>query len=215
MGDPAFYVYVRRISKSDKLEEKRMAKKQTEKKGAENKGSYVPVILCAVIIILALGGSVFLGIRGMGFGGKVKSKVSQEEIDKARAKERADAQEDQDVYVTAFKEDVTLTPGSAPATSENKGAGTAVSGEYLLPDSNTKYLTEADVSGLSKADLRIARNEILARHGRIFESEDLKTYFESKSWYSGTVAPKEFDADMESRLSKVELANIEMIKKYE
>lgn len=192
-----------------------MAKKQAEKQGREKKSSSAPMIILAIIIIVALGGSVFLGIKGMGFGGKVKSKVSQEEIDKARAKERANAEEEQDVYVTAFKEDVTLVPGSAPATSENKGAGTAASGEYLLPNSNTEYLTDADVSGLSKADLRIARNEIMARHGRIFESEDLKTYFESKSWYSGTISPEEFDADMESRLSDVERANIELIKKYE
>lgn len=88
-------------------------------------------------------------------------------------------------------------------------------GEYIFPNSDKEYLTDADVSGLSKADLRLARNEILARHGRIFNSADLKTYFEGKSWYSGTVAPEEFDANMESRLNDAERANIEMIKKYE
>ena len=58
----------------------------------------------------------------------------------------------------------------------------------------TVSYTHLDVykrQGLSKADLRLARNEILARHGRIFNSDDLKTYFEGKSWYSGTVAPED------------------------
>ena len=63
----------------------------------------------------------------------------------------------------------------------------AAAGEYIFPNSDKEYLTDADVSGLSKADLRLARNEILARHGRIFNSADLKTYFEGKSWYSGDV----------------------------
>lgn len=193
---------------------------KTEKKQTEKTNSSVPVIVLAIVIILALAGSVFLGIKGLGFGGKVKSQVSQDEIDQARAKMRANAEGEKDIYVTAFKEDVTWTPGSDPATAENKKAedGTtanAAAREYIFPNSDKEYLTDADVSGLSKADLRLARNEILARHGRIFNSADLKTYFEGKSWYSGTVAPEEFDANMESRLNDAERANIEMIKKYE
>lgn len=191
---------------------------KTKNKQTGKRDSSVPIIVLAIVIILALGGSVFLGIKGMGFGGKVKSQVSQDEIDKARAKLRANAEEENDIYVTAFKEDVTWSPNSEPETSENKKAEAGentVDGEYIFPNSDKEYLTDADVSGLSKSELRLARNEILARHGRIFTSDDLKTYFESKSWYSGTVAPEEFDANMDSRLNDAERANIEMIKKYE
>ena len=193
---------------------------KTKNKQTEKTNSSVPVIVLAIVIILALGGSVFLGIKGMGFGGKVKSQVSQDEVDKARAKLRANAEGEKDIYATAFKDDVTWSPGSDPATSENKNAedgatANAAAGEYIFPNSDKAYLTDADVSSLSKENLRLARNEILARHGRIFNSADLKTYFESKSWYSGSVAPEEFDANMESRLNDAERANIEMIKKYE
>ena len=92
----------------------------------------------AIVIILALGGSVFLGIKGMGFGGKVKSQVSQDEVDKARAKLRANAEGEKDIYATAFKDDVTWSPGSDPATSENKNAedgatANAEEGEYFFP----------------------------------------------------------------------------------
>ncbi len=89
---------------------------KTEKKQTEKTNSSVPVIVLAIVIILALAGSVFLGIKGLGFGGKVKSQVSQDEIDQARAKMRANAEGEKDIYVTAFKEDVTWTPGSDPAT---------------------------------------------------------------------------------------------------
>ena len=70
-------------------------------------------------------------------------------------------------------------------------------------------------SGISKDQLRIGRNEILARHGRRFNDQTLQQYFDSKSWYNGTISPDEFDANLDSRLNDVERANIEIIKKYE
>ncbi len=45
--------------------------------------------------------------------------------------------------------------------------------EYLLPDSNLRYLNEYDIAGWSMGDIRIAKNEIYARHGRIFDDKDL------------------------------------------
>lgn len=84
--------------------------------------------------------------------------------------------------------------------------------EYIISDSDTRLLVEADVISLSKEELALARNEIFARKGRIFESETLRTYFESKSWYHGTIEPKDFTADL---LSDIELKNIEFINSYE
>ena len=42
------------------------------------------------------------------------------------------------------------------------------SDEYIIPYSNTRYLTDADLDSLSEWDLKLARNEIYARHGRRF-----------------------------------------------
>lgn len=58
--------------------------------------------------------------------------------------------------------------------------------DFLLPDSATRRLTEADLSAFDKAQLRLARNEIFARKGRFFRSKDLRAYFESKPWYRPT-----------------------------
>lgn len=85
--------------------------------------------------------------------------------------------------------------------------------EYILPNSSTEYLTDADVSSLSKEQLRLARNEIFARHGYIFKDSTLNDYFMSKSWYSGTISSDDFD--MESTFSKIEKANINKIKEFE
>ena len=85
-----------------------------------------------------------------------------------------------------------------------------------MPDSDTKLLTDADVSGLSAYDLYLARNEIFARHGRMFENEDLKAYFESKDWYVPKYSPKQWDKKGDTFFfNKYEIKNRDLLKKYE
>ena len=68
------------------------------------------------------------------------------------------------------------------------------------------------MKGLSKEDLRYARNEIYARHGRRFASADLQAYFDAKPWYKGTIDAAKFDDKV---LSKIELENIKLIEGVE
>lgn len=84
--------------------------------------------------------------------------------------------------------------------------------EYVLPDSDSRYLTLDDLEGLSAEECRIARNEIYARHGRRFKDEELQAYFDSCSWYQGTVEPKDFQ---EESLNDYEFANRDLIVLYE
>ncbi len=83
--------------------------------------------------------------------------------------------------------------------------------EYILPYSNTRYLTEEDVAGLGKDEIRIALNEIYARHGRIFQSEDLNAHFSSKSWYEPKYSAEEFSAVESSIMNDYEKKNIEFL----
>lgn len=55
--------------------------------------------------------------------------------------------------------------------------------DYILPTSDSEYLTRSDVEDLSQKENRLAINEIYARHGYTYTIEDLKEYFEDKSWY--------------------------------
>ena len=84
--------------------------------------------------------------------------------------------------------------------------------DYLLPDSNSRYLTEADLNGLSHEQLCFARNEIYARHGRQFKTPQIAAYFNSKSWYHGTISPADFNPDV---FNQYEKANISLIQQYE
>ena len=89
------------------------------------------------------------------------------------------------------------------------------SDEYIIPYSNTRYLTDADLDSLSEWDLKLARNEIYARHGRRFKDPELQRYFDSRSWYNGIYDPEDFDKNHASELSKLEKQNAEYILAYE
>ncbi len=65
--------------------------------------------------------------------------------------------------------------------------------EYLLPQSDSVYLTDVDIAGFSLQKLNYARNGIYARHGRCFRSAELNEYFQTKDWYVGIISPDEFD----------------------
>lgn len=88
----------------------------------------------------------------------------------------------------------------------------ALSDEYILPDSDTVRLTKADIAHLTLQELNYAKNEIYARHGRKFDSQELRDYFNSKSWYNGTIDPSDFS---DSMLSKIERENVTLIKNAE
>ena len=86
------------------------------------------------------------------------------------------------------------------------------SGEYIFPNSDSEYLTEYDLSSMSSEEFRIARNEIYARHGRMFKDKALQNYFDSKSWYTPSVRPEDFN---EQWLNEYEKANAKFIKSFE
>ena len=72
-----------------------------------------------------------------------------------------------------------------------------------------KLISEAMLRGLSLHELRLLRNEIYARHGRIFKTMWIQQYFGVQSWYD----PKEDFKDED--ISGKDKTNIETIVAYE
>lgn len=73
----------------------------------------------------------------------------------------------------------------------------------------TEPVTAEMIDGLFIEDLRILRNEIYARRGRIFKDDYLQGYFSSQSWYKPN---PDFKDEM---LGEAELKNLAVIKEAE
>ena len=104
-----------------------------------------------------------------------------------------------------------------PSTQEktDKKSSTFSADDFVLPDSSTRLYTKAELSLFSKDELRLARNEIFARHGRKFRDKELQAYFNSMSWYKGEYEPEEFDKNLKERLNDTEIKNLDIIKELE
>ncbi len=98
---------------------------------------------------------------------------------------------------------------SEPAGGENP-ALTDPDG-YLLP-TDTRVISESELYSMSREEVALARNEIYARHGHIFENDTYRVYFEGKNWYT---PDPDFDALDASQLTAIELENINIIVQYE
>lgn len=80
---------------------------------------------------------------------------------------------------------------------------------YILPNSGKSIITESKLSKLKEKELLLARNEIAARHGKTFYTEEIKKYFEAQNWYT----PSESYDD--SDLTETEKENIDLIYQHE
>lgn len=83
---------------------------------------------------------------------------------------------------------------------------------YIFP-SDTTLLTAENLASYSKAQLRLIRNEIYARHGYCFKHEDLKQYFASKTWYKPN--PSLSTTQVFARFNETERRNNKLIIEYE
>ena len=92
---------------------------------------------------------------------------------------------------------------------ENVLGDTGVSNSYeLFPQTADRYFTAEDFADCPEDILVLAKNEIYARHGRMFLDREIYEYFLTRMWYEPTYAPEEFD---ESCLNEYEKANIELL----
>ena len=80
--------------------------------------------------------------------------------------------------------------------------------QYILVNSSISLIEDYQLMNLSDNQLWIARNEIYARHGRIFKNEYLNSYFNSCSWYKPIEGKTEVSDD---ELSQIEKDNLKLI----
>ena len=80
--------------------------------------------------------------------------------------------------------------------------------DYIIPDSNTRLLTEGELWAYSREALRYIRNEILARYCYIYGDNKFGRYFMTKSWYHE-------GGYNDNKVSYLEWQNINLIREVE
>ena len=79
----------------------------------------------------------------------------------------------------------------------------------MFPEASIRLLTASDLASRTPWELRVMRNEIFARHGYIFKTPEMRSYFARQQWYS----PR-YD-DVARLLSEIEVRNAQMITSSE
>ena len=195
-------------------------KSNKAKKTKKNKGVKIVFITIAGIILallLILFALVQTGIISISIDDNTnqesvldkKSKSSKREKEKERRAKEKESEEG-DVTTQAQTEPVsteaqTVQPATMPST-------VAINNEFILPDSSVRVLDKSELAGFSAEQCRLARNEIYAKHGRMFDDAGLQNYFNSRSWYHGTIPAKQFNDNM---LSDIEIQNRNLIIAFE
>lgn len=100
------------------------------------------------------------------------------------------------------------TAGTEAAEVETSAATGGEDGQ-IFPDSSSQVIDAARIKALSDADLKYAINEVYARHGYIFKSEDLKNYYKQFSWYHESVPASQFTTSM---FNSTERANVDAMQ---
>lgn len=89
---------------------------------------------------------------------------------------------------------------------------TTTSALYLMPDSADRYLEVSDIEGYSRDEIQMIINEIYAKHGREFHTQENIDYFSAQDWYE-PVAGKS-DEEIANEFNAYEKANVELLCKY-
>lgn len=184
--------------------------------GEKNKSKKQSVVIISAVLVVALGvAAVFLGFNF----GKNKADLNKEEVTT--------------IYMPAIVETTTQTTTSpsvtaAPTTAvptQTQPAKPSVpsfayndntpdnnaSSQFLF-DSANQYITTDYLSQCTRDEVVIILNEMYARHGYIFKDAELREYFNSQSWYSGTEPSMEVAY---SRFNAIEIKNVDTIVAYQ
>ena len=106
----------------------------------------------------------------------------------------------------------TIPPPSASPSDRNTNTPpiqTDAKGRAEAKILNGTTLDNSDITGLPVSDLRLLRNTVYARYGRVFDSSDLQQYFNNRPWYR----PRRDYSD--SQLTAADRANVNFLKSVE
>ena len=172
---------------------------------------WVPVaVIIGILLVAMIVLTVFMVVTGRS-AGNTGSSSSKYHADSTQSDVKPQDSDDyiQDVSLDEFSIGGSSDDSSASDNAEAAEVAMEDSNGYILPDSDSRKLKKSDLAGMTAQQLSYAKNEIYARHGRIFKSSELQDYFNQKDWYEKNDDFKDED------LSKKEAENTEFIDAYQ
>jgi hypothetical protein len=177
---------------------RRRSTRGDEEEGAPAKATNIPLVagITAIIVLLLVivGIGIALLMRGRGEGRRGATEAAK----------NANAKGGHEPDAESFNSN---NPGlrRPDMTGEFSPAAARVEARVLRGLS----VTQNDIAGLSRAELRRLRNTVYARHGRIFERMELQQYFDGRSWY------KKREDYTDNDLTPIDRDNINLIRAAE
>ena len=101
------------------------------------------------------------------------------------------------------------TDSDDEATTSEEDSASAL---YQMPDSADRYLEVSDIEGYSRDEIQMIINEIYAKHGREFHTQENIDYFSAQDWYEPVVGKS--DEEIANEFNAYEKANVELLCKY-
>lgn len=172
---------------------------------------WVPVaVIIGILLVAMIVLTIFMVVTGRS-AGNTGSSSSKYHADSTQSDVKPQDSDDyiQDVSLDEFSIGGSSDDSSASDNAEAAEVAMEDSNGYILPDSDSRKLKKSDLAGMTAQQLSYAKNEIYARHGRVFKSSELQDYFNEKDWY------EENDDFKDEDLSKKEAENTKFIAAYQ
>lgn len=174
-----------------------MSEEKQEKTGASS-GLIVLIIVLVVIVLGALGAGGYVYYRYAKEKDESESLRTELKVFKASPTPTP----------SPTSVSPTTTPTATPVAACSKTGAMPTNG-YVISDSSSRVISTAEIKSLTPWQLKVARNEIYARHGRPFVHKDLSCYFANQNWYIANLNYSE------GLLSVVENKNVATILDFE
>lgn len=172
------------------------------------------IVLVVILVVAAISGGGYFFVKPRYEAYQEAKAIEKAEEEKRLAKEEAEAEE-QLAKEEAEAEEKARKAAATPTAAPTNTSAPETNPDYIIADSNSRYLSNDDVRNLSIQQVNYAKNEIFARHGRKFASRELQEYFNSKSWYNGTIDGSTFDANYRNYFNDYEVKNTEFLSSVE
>ena len=172
----------------------------------------IGIIISVLIVLFGVGLYAVEEIASPALQGIGKELISEESTingENIVEEENAEKSTEETISESTTEENTVSEKGIEDEESETEEVSTE--DEFVFPDSDTRRLLRSELEGKNERECKIARNEIFARKGKIFDDPELQAYFESCSWYEGKNSQYEYS----EYISEIEAYNVQLIREYE